>query len=259
MSLIVMAVVASGVLSSKLLLNAGVHSLRLRYPIAVLCSYGVFLGMVRMWIWYVAIRQVCVVSSGGGGNSGTVIDGVDVSLPDSSSDVPSVSFGGGDSGGAGASGAWEVAAPDVETPSVSGVSFSSGAPMPSAESLASETSVPSGTGHSWFPDIDLDLGDDGWWILLILAVLALVIFCAGGYLVWAAPDILGEAAWQAVLGGVLMRARHHAKAGWMTGVVRSTAIPFAVVLLVAGVLGWQAHSRCPGAARLAQVFHCVVH
>jgi hypothetical protein len=244
MSLIVMAVVASGVLSSKCLLLAGVHSLRLRYPIAVLCAYGVFLGMVRLWIWYVAIRQVAV-AAGGGGNRGTVLDGVDVavpdvSLPDVSSGAPSVSFGGGDAGGAGASDAWGMAAHDVQA---------------SSRSSASTTS---GSGSSWFPDLDLDFGDDGWWILLILALLAIVIFCAGGYLVYAAPDILGEAAWQAVLGSVLVRARQHAKAGWMTGVVRSTAIPFTVVLLVAGVLGWQAHRYCPKAARLAQVFHCAV-
>ncbi len=56
MSLILTAVVASGVLSSKLLLMAGFHSLRLRYPIAVLVSYGVFLGLVRVWLWYVSIR-----------------------------------------------------------------------------------------------------------------------------------------------------------------------------------------------------------
>src|SRR5664279_238824 len=57
MSLILTAVVASGVLTSKLLLMAGFHSLRVRYPVAVLVSYGVFLGLVRVWLWYVSIRR----------------------------------------------------------------------------------------------------------------------------------------------------------------------------------------------------------
>jgi hypothetical protein len=232
MSLIVAAVVASGVLSSKLLLVSGVHSLRLRYPIAVLCSYGVFLGMVRMWIWYVAVRRVATTASQAA-DPGILLDGGNLSLPEIRTGDGPFAFGGGDSGGAGASDSW-------------GVASSSG-------------SGSSGSGSSkWFPDLDLDLGDDGWWVLLLLALLAIVIFCAGGYLVWAAPDILGEAAWQAVLGSVLVRAREHAKSGWMGGVVRSTAIPFAAVLIVAGVLGWQAHRHCPTAARLAEVFHCAV-
>ena len=67
---ILTAVVASVVFSSKLLLMAGFHSLRLRYPIAVLVSYGVFLGLVRVWLWYASIRRDAGVSLGSfdGGN-----------------------------------------------------------------------------------------------------------------------------------------------------------------------------------------------
>src|SRR6185369_11552665 len=66
MSLILAAVTASGVLTSKLLLMAGVVSLRFRYPVAVLCSYLVFLGLVRIWIWYVCRRRAASQSSGSG-------------------------------------------------------------------------------------------------------------------------------------------------------------------------------------------------
>src|SRR5512140_3211392 len=64
MSLILAAVTASGVLSSNLLLVMGVHSLRLRYPIAVLISYGVFLGLIRVWLWYVSIRKGVALRTG---------------------------------------------------------------------------------------------------------------------------------------------------------------------------------------------------
>src|ERR1700730_16694872 len=70
MALIVTAVVVSGVLSSKLLLGSGVHSLRLRYPVAVAVSYLVFLLLIRVWIWYVTLRRsVWSRSSGRTSNS----------------------------------------------------------------------------------------------------------------------------------------------------------------------------------------------
>ena len=50
MGLVLTAVVASGVLGSRLLLYAGVRSMGLRYAIAVILSYAVFLLMVRIWI-----------------------------------------------------------------------------------------------------------------------------------------------------------------------------------------------------------------
>ncbi len=230
MSLILTAVVASGVLSSKLLLMAGFHSLRLRYPIAVLVSYGVFLGLVRVWLWYVSIRRVAGVSLGSfyggkvfswGGGSGGWGGG------------RAVRFGGGDSGGAGASDAWGE----------SGAAEFAAAP------------APSGGGGGWFPDLDFNLDGDGLWILILLAVLILGIVFAGGYLVYAAPQILPEAAWQFALAGALKKAS--AKDGdWMPGVLMSSAIPFFIVLILAAVLGWTAHHACPGATKLLQVFHC---
>src|SRR5580693_6001306 len=100
MSLILTAVVASGVLSSKVLLLAGFHSLRLRYPIAVLVSYGVFLGLVRVWLWYVSIRRGVASRSGN-------FDGAGFSWGGSGGGGGrSVEFGGGTSGGAGASDSW---------------------------------------------------------------------------------------------------------------------------------------------------------
>src|SRR5258707_15244763 len=98
MSLILAAVIASGVLTSKGLLDLGVHSLRLRYPLAVLGSYLVFLLLVRVWIWYVSIRGRAVDRLGGpdidGGFGGIGLGGAGPS--------GFTKFGGGSSGGAGA-------------------------------------------------------------------------------------------------------------------------------------------------------------
>jgi hypothetical protein len=42
----------------------------------------------------------------------------------------------------------------------------------------------------------------------------------------------------------------------MAGVIWSTWIPFLLVLLMAGALGWEAHRHCPEAHRLLEVLNC---
>ena len=246
MSLILTAVTMSGVLTSKGLLEAGVVSLRFRYPVAVLCSYLVFLGLVRIWIWYVCRRQAA--ASGSGSGSGWILGNFDFGGRGGSGGGGggggsggvgggSVRFGGGDSGGGGASSLWEADA--AAGPS---------APMPAP--------VPSGGSRWSLPDIDLGGGDDGWEIVLLLAALVLAIVLAGGYLIYVAPQILPEAAWQAVLASTLTRVKKDDHHGWMTGVMKSTVLPFAIVMVLAGALGWVAHKHCPTATKLVAVFSC---
>src|SRR5581483_2425723 len=78
MYVILAAVICSGVLSSKVLMETGV-SLGYRYPIAVAISYFVFLLLIRVWIWYVSIRSgrgfrgpdLGSLDFGGGGGGGS--------------------------------------------------------------------------------------------------------------------------------------------------------------------------------------------
>lgn len=229
MALILSAVIASGVLSSKLLLDLGVHSMRLRYPIAVLGSFLVFLLLVRIWIWYVCRvknRALSIANMDGGniqigwgGGSG-------------GGSAQPFAFGGGSSGGGGASDAW-----------------GEGAVAPSGGS----SSISSGIGSSF----DIDLGDDGV-ILVLLAALALSIVAAGGYLIYVAPNLLPEAAWQALLASSLTRvSKRIDHQDWLSSVMRATSVPFIVVLVMAATLGWVAHRHCPPAVKLHEVLFCV--
>ena len=68
MSLILAVVVAAGVGSSKLLLECGVYSLPVRYPLSLFLSFLAFLLLIRVWIWHVFSRK-------------TAIDLVDVDIP----------------------------------------------------------------------------------------------------------------------------------------------------------------------------------
>ena len=99
-----------------------------------------------------------------------------------------------------------------------------------------------------------DLGDDAI-VLIALAAFALVICGAGVYLVWAAPSILSEAAFQALLAAGLIRASSKiTQRDWMGSVFRSTCVPFLIVLLTAGILGSVAQKHYPHATRLADIF-----
>jgi hypothetical protein len=106
----------------------------------------------------------------------------------------------------------------------------------------------------------IDLGD-GIVVLIAFAVLILVVAVAGGYVVWAAPEILSDALFQAVLAGPLARrARRLESQGWVRSVLRATGIPFVVVLLVAGGAGWVVQYHCPAAVSMATAIrHCVLN
>jgi hypothetical protein len=238
MSVILAAVISSGVLASKCLMELGV-SLRFRYPIAVLVSYLVFLLLVRVWIWYVSVHaaagfQLANLNFGGGSGSGGSL-GFGGGSGGSGSAGGFSGFGGGTSGGAGASSSWEGN---------------------DAAALVSHSS-PAPSGSHWFSGLNIDLGDDdGWLVIVLLIALVGCIFGGGVYLVFAAPHILPEAACQVVLAGTLTRVSKQEHHNWMAGVIWSTWIPFVLVLLMAGALGWEAHRYCPAAPRLIDVLHC---
>ena len=236
MSVILVAVISSGVLASKCLLALGV-SLRFRYPIAVLASYCVFLVLVRVWIWYVSVRtagafQLANLNFGGGNGASGPFE-IGGGSGGSGSGGGFSGFGGGTSGGGGASSSWEGN---------------------DAAAIVSQPSSGSSGGH-WLPDIDLG-DDDSWLVVALLIALIACILGGGVYLVYAAPHILPEAAGQVLLAGTLKQASRQQHHTWVNGLIRSTWIPFVFVMLMAGALGWQAHRYCPVAPRLIDVFNC---
>lgn len=240
MSLIVAAVIASGVLTSKGLLELGVDSLTFRYPLAVLGSYLVFLVLIRIWIWYASIRSAEHI------DVESLVDGADLigqlnfggRVP-GESEAEILRFGGGDSGGAGASDCWDANV------------LATGAPQSVSPPAESSDGLPK-------LSVGIDF-EDGGWILLLLAVLVVAMLGLGGYLVYAAPQILPEAAWQALLAGALARiSREQRPQHWIIGVLRSTWVSFVTVFILATAMGWEFHRLCPSALRLVDIFRCVV-
>jgi hypothetical protein len=232
MTLLLLGMCASGLLTSKLLLELGLRSMLPRYLIAVCISYAVFFLLMRIWLSYVGASSKDD-SPLPDLDIGDAIDLGQMSLddlPESTGIDGALSGHGGDFGGGGATDMWG----EASTP----VTFDSSA----------------GSGKTGGLGFDFDLGDEAI-VLIALALLLLAIFGAGAYLIYAAPEILGEAAFEALLAaGLINASRNITRQGWIGSVLRATWVPFLVVLLMTGVFGWVAQERYPHATRLADIF-----
>lgn len=220
----------AGLAATKLLLMGEVNHLPLRYAVAVFAAYLAFLALIRLWLWYV--RHDPLDFSG---------DGVDLfsNLGGDAADAAAAEFGGGGGsfGGGGASGSWG-AGDTVALP-------------------AKTMNVKGGGGgrSSWsIPDVG---GDEGCVVIVILAALIALLFVAGIYLIWSAPAILAEAAFEALLAAALARrAKKIDRPGWVGVVWRATVWPFAAILVLSIALGWAVQHKCPEAKRLRDAFAC---
>jgi hypothetical protein len=249
MMIMLTGVALSGVGINKLLLLLGLRSMPARYAIAICFAYGIFFLLVRLWLWYVGIKtyRESARRSEGTGNS------IDIPITDFGSSVSSgggsgsiwSGFGGGDSGGAGVSDSWD-AAPE----------WMSGAdPLPSSGGLGLNVSA-SSSGID-LPDLDLG-GDDGCLpivVLLLILALLFAIFGAAGWLIYQGPSILTEVAFEAALAsGLIKAARNIDRGEWTGSVLKSTWIPFTLVLVLSIALGIAAQRLCPQASRIGDVF-----
>lgn len=241
MSLIMIGAGLAAMVSNWALLEWGITRMWMRYPVAVTCSYLTFLAGVWLWIQYVEFRKE-------GANKNSFIDGGDI--PDlgipggsgggSSIEMPNILRGGGGTfDGGGAAGEW-----------VEGAQVQAFAGNPSAG--ISPPSSGFKDAFSGFGDLgDLD-GEAA--IVILLAVLLLAsIMIVSGYILWFAPDILSEAIFGATLAGGLARAaKREDNQGWVTGVVKKTWWPFAIVFVVAMVFAVYSAKHYPQAKTLGE-------
>ena len=238
MTLMLAACMGCGGLASRGLLWAGLTSLPLRLPLAVLVSWLVLFLLVRLWLHYVGFRDRRRQAARDDGDGW--LDLVD-DLPwpgrqsggaDALVTSDSIVAGGGEFGGGGASATLDM---PVVTPTVK-VSSGSG-------------------GIDWdLPDLD-----DGWAVILLgLAIALLLAAVAGGgaWLIWHAPDILGDVAFEAALAGTLLRARRR-DADWMQALLTRTWIPFVLIALTALLAGWAAQHVAPSAQTLGGAWQTV--
>ncbi len=246
MSLMLSGSFLFGMLASKGLLVLGLNRMIIRYPIAVVCSYLAFFGFMKLWLAYIsssAYRKSLSETAGDG------LGNIDIPLSSSGSSfhIPRPFSGqGGRFGGGGASGFFDGNPAETAQQAVSSTVSKT------ADSLGGKTADAAGGALS-------DIFDDAGKILIILGVLIAVIFGAGIYLVYQAPVILTDAAFNFLLATSLVRnAKRINDPDWIGSVFKETVWPFVIVLFVAVALAYVAQSAMPQATKLSQVIHSLI-
>lgn len=247
-SVLVCGTFATGFLANAAMLQWPVHSVWLRWPLAVVAGYAAFFILVRLWLAYVGIKPLFgparalddrrrerggwgfdLPSGGGGGGGGGA----------------SFGGGGGGSGGGGASALFDAPSSPIATPANPGASAVSGARS-------------SGAGGKLGGLFDgADLGDGCLVVVLGFVVLALVAALVGGaiHLVWVAPDLLSDAAFAAMLSaGVVPGLKRAWEPDWNGRVFRATLPVLAVVMAAVLVAAWAFTRYFPGLRTLGEAY-----
>ena len=237
MTLILLATSMAGVLTSKWMLAIGLHNVAFRYPVSVFFAYLVFFLAIKVWLW---IMTGSPASSSN--NTGyNLLGSNDFPLSFDGSAEPAFVGGGGKFDGGGASGDFGDNLVVVD----SGVGSALG-----------------GVGDAVGDVVGAAVKDRGGLVLVIvLGLLAFLLCCvlgAGIFLVWEAPAVLAEAAFNAVLAASLVRStKRMNEPDWVGSVFKATWMPFAIVFSMALVAGSAMHHYLPKAIRVMDVIHKV--
>ena len=138
-------------------------------------------------------------------------------------------------------------------------------PLELSEDEPSESAKPTGVSRkneSFWDGSGLELvdwpGDECGCLIMVLIALLMCIFAGAGFLIFAAPEILADAAFDFFLAAGLIRSfRRLEQPNWTQSVLSTTWKPFAMVLLVSIVFGFIANGVCPQAATITEViFGC---
>jgi len=102
------------------------------------------------------------------------------------------------------------------------------------------------------------LGDEGGIVVIVvfavLATIMAVVVGAGVYLVYEAPFILSEAAFEVILAASLVRGTKRIdSADWLGSVFKTTSIPFFVTLALATLAGYLMHHYFPDVTRISEL------
>lgn len=245
MSLMLASTIGCGFLASVALHQIGLGSPLVRYPIAVLFAWGVFLALVSVWVWWQRSENARVE------NARSAV------RRDSSSGSIDLPAGGGSGGGGGGS-SWGGGGGRFGGAGASD-SFAEGPTEGFASGFVSGSSSGGGSkGGGW--DLDLGGGDEiGFVVLLIgIIVVAAAVFGVVFYAVYSAPTFFAELLIDGGVGTWLYKRADVAhRPDWLTTAMRRSVWPVVVLLVLFVALALVMKNVAPGATTLGQAWHVV--
>lgn len=249
MSLILLATVCSGFLATRAMLALHLENVLLRYPLAVIFAYLIFFISVKLWLKYIDPTPSTHKFHDNSLDMVDVLPDLPISFP-SGGAVPFQGGGGGFDGG-GATDSFGEAGTFLADSSVD--LFSGGVDTGGGIGDAVGGAVGDVVGG-----VAEGLGDEGGLVAVVvfaaLAAIMAVLVGAGVYLVYEAPFILSEAAFEFILAAGLVRgARRIDRADWVGSVFKTTGIPFAVTLALATLAGYLMQHYFPGVTRISEL------
>ena len=245
MSMMLMSTIGCGFLASVAMHGLGVRPL-LRYPLAVLVAWVVFLGLVSVWVWWQRRENEPAPPSSARSArrddsswSGGIGEGPSGSSGSSGGGTGSAwGGGGGRFGGGGAS-----------------ESFADGPSDGFATGFASGGSRSAGgsKGGGW--DFDVD-GDAGFVVLLIgIVVVAAAVFGVAFYAVYSAPTFFAELLIDGGVGTWLYKRADVAhRPDWLTTAVRRSVLPVVILLVMFIGLAVVMQHVAPGATTVGEAW-----
>jgi hypothetical protein len=215
MSLLVGITGGAGFVASFLLLKAGLTEMWLRYLAAFAVAYIVFLGL--LWLWMRSRTK-------------DYVDALDlIPTPQSQSDGLAIKGKGGEFGGDGASGSFDV-------------------PVDSTTIESSDTLDP--VGDAVRSAVDADEFTIPIVALAVLAALVLSSF----WVIYSAPVLFAELLIDGVLAASLYRRlRELETRHWLQTAIRRTFMPFLVAASIAVLVGWGMSRYAPEAKSIGDV------
>lgn len=236
MTLLVALTGGSGLLASFLLLQAGLDNMVLRYPLALLGAYGVFVLLLWLWLRTQAADW-----------AGMPDPGIDLTQPCARSASAWSSGGGGDFGGGGATASFDTAArvnPSIQRP-------------PTTARIDSTQNHDKGLLDNW--KSAGDTADAGILMVPLLVIaLALGLAFSSIYVIYSAPTLFAELLLDGALSATLYRRlRGIERRHWVSTALRKTALPFVLTALLLMAVGWGLQSAAPGARTLGESLHLI--
>jgi hypothetical protein len=247
MFIILSATVISGVICSKILMLIGISSMPVRYGLAIILSYFLFFLFVKLWLLYIGVGRLARSKKGKSGSGswwGDLIPSFRGSASSTGTPRLFTGFGSGASGGGGSGGAFADGSPNMALP----------------VGVGSDPGVAEGGGGGAGNLLEgvADFGDEG--VLKLLAILLLValvlsVVAVGCYLIWCAPGILSEAAFQVLLvPGLSRKIRRVKESGWEISIFKATWWGFLLILLASVAFGIVAQLYNPAAVSVRDLF-----